>query len=374
MLKRTLSTILCFITILLAGCASSGPSKEDRILVDDFREDNTKSRSYIDLHISYPKNWEAYENSDDNALFFYLDNGTFTIYCREPGTEYTELNTQKRHIITDGYSEVSEIQYGEQIWEVRTYALHGTSQSIEGFLATTIYNGNKYFVFTYMDMLYDMNEDFQEIMRSIYFEVEAEPEETVAYQDSGFDISGSYPNVTIADIDSGAYEYDVVAIDAVIGHYEDTTPFYSWIEFDAWFNIDGTYECDKYKWTLFEDEFSDQFWSQVKTVDEGDLVRLYCFIERDNYFGSYSLKWIELLEKGTLEDHGIVYPIVEETDPTETTEATDSQEGRTVYITNSGSKYHTANCRWVSDSCIEISYADAIARGYTPCGTCNPRS
>lgn len=43
-----------------------------------------------------------------------------------------------------------------------------------------------------------------------------------------------------------------------------------------------------------------------------------------------------------------------------------------VYITNTGSKYHTSTCRWVSKSCIRILYEEAINKGYTPCGTCNP--
>lgn len=46
-----------------------------------------------------------------------------------------------------------------------------------------------------------------------------------------------------------------------------------------------------------------------------------------------------------------------------------------VYITKSGTKYHAANCRYLSKSKISISLSDAIARGYTPCSRCNaPRA
>lgn len=41
-----------------------------------------------------------------------------------------------------------------------------------------------------------------------------------------------------------------------------------------------------------------------------------------------------------------------------------------VYITDTGSKYHRGSCRHLSKSKHEISLDDAIARGYTACGTC----
>jgi len=44
----------------------------------------------------------------------------------------------------------------------------------------------------------------------------------------------------------------------------------------------------------------------------------------------------------------------------------------TVYITRTGSKYHRAGCGYLHSSCIPISKAEAIRRGYTPCSRCNP--
>ncbi len=43
-----------------------------------------------------------------------------------------------------------------------------------------------------------------------------------------------------------------------------------------------------------------------------------------------------------------------------------------VYITKSGSKYHRANCQYLSKSAIPIKLQDAKARGYTPCSRCSP--
>ncbi|MCD8396131.1 MAG: Ig-like domain-containing protein [Lachnospiraceae bacterium] len=44
----------------------------------------------------------------------------------------------------------------------------------------------------------------------------------------------------------------------------------------------------------------------------------------------------------------------------------------TVYVTETGSKYHQAGCRYLADSKIAISLSEAIAAGYTPCSVCNP--
>ena len=43
----------------------------------------------------------------------------------------------------------------------------------------------------------------------------------------------------------------------------------------------------------------------------------------------------------------------------------------TVYVTNTGSKYHRAGCSYLKSS-NAISLSDAIARGCTPCSRCNP--
>lgn len=49
-----------------------------------------------------------------------------------------------------------------------------------------------------------------------------------------------------------------------------------------------------------------------------------------------------------------------------------SQNDPIVYITKTGSKYHKAGCRYLSQSSIPIKLSDAIAQGYTPCSVCNP--
>lgn len=42
----------------------------------------------------------------------------------------------------------------------------------------------------------------------------------------------------------------------------------------------------------------------------------------------------------------------------------------TVYITNTGEKYHRYGCQYLRKSQIAISLDDAISRGYTACSRC----
>jgi micrococcal nuclease len=44
----------------------------------------------------------------------------------------------------------------------------------------------------------------------------------------------------------------------------------------------------------------------------------------------------------------------------------------TVYVTNSGEKYHRDNCRSLRRSKIALPLADAVKSGYEPCSICNP--
>lgn len=45
---------------------------------------------------------------------------------------------------------------------------------------------------------------------------------------------------------------------------------------------------------------------------------------------------------------------------------------RTVYITDTGKKYHDSDCRHLKKSKKGIGLSDAKEQGYEPCGTCNP--
>ena len=45
---------------------------------------------------------------------------------------------------------------------------------------------------------------------------------------------------------------------------------------------------------------------------------------------------------------------------------------QTVYITRTGSKYHSDGCRYLSRSCIPIALSEAKSEGYSPCSVCDP--
>lgn len=48
------------------------------------------------------------------------------------------------------------------------------------------------------------------------------------------------------------------------------------------------------------------------------------------------------------------------------------QTSVTVYVTNTGEKYHRWGCQYLWNSSIPVSLQSALASGYTPCSRCNP--
>lgn len=48
------------------------------------------------------------------------------------------------------------------------------------------------------------------------------------------------------------------------------------------------------------------------------------------------------------------------------------QTSVTVYVTNSGAKYHRWGCQYLWNSSIAVALDYALASGYTPCSRCNP--
>lgn len=53
-------------------------------------------------------------------------------------------------------------------------------------------------------------------------------------------------------------------------------------------------------------------------------------------------------------------------------ETAQNQNNYTVYITETGEKYHRDGCQYLRKSKIEIGKQDAIDAGYSPCSKCNP--
>lgn len=49
-----------------------------------------------------------------------------------------------------------------------------------------------------------------------------------------------------------------------------------------------------------------------------------------------------------------------------------TDQSYTVYVTNTGKKYHRAGCSYLKKSSNPMSLSSAKAAGYTPCSRCNP--
>lgn len=59
--------------------------------------------------------------------------------------------------------------------------------------------------------------------------------------------------------------------------------------------------------------------------------------------------------------------------PTPTQQPTPQQQTSvTVYVTNSGAKYHRWGCQYLWNSSIAVTLNYALSAGYTPCSRCNP--
>lgn len=52
--------------------------------------------------------------------------------------------------------------------------------------------------------------------------------------------------------------------------------------------------------------------------------------------------------------------------------AADASDAQLVYLSDSGTKYHRADCRYVDADARELHEQEAVDAGYAPCGTCKP--
>lgn len=59
--------------------------------------------------------------------------------------------------------------------------------------------------------------------------------------------------------------------------------------------------------------------------------------------------------------------------PSSSSSSSDSKKKETtVYITDTGEKYHRGSCRYLRKSKHSISLSEAKSMGYTPCSVCKP--
>jgi len=133
----------------------------------------------------------------------------------------------------------------------------------------------------------------------------------------------------------------------------------------------------KYKTVTKETDKLDQGTSKVTTKGEnGEKVVVYVVV----YSGSKA-KGKKVIAQRTIEDPvnqvkqiGTRIPAASQQQPEspKTSPYTPDPPDPTVYTTNTGSKYHSAGCQYLSKSCIPIKLSAAKARGLTPCSRCSP--
>ncbi len=66
------------------------------------------------------------------------------------------------------------------------------------------------------------------------------------------------------------------------------------------------------------------------------------------------------------------YSIVTDSNPPQPDDENAENKSYTVYITDTGNKYHRSGCRYLNQSKYAISREDAREQGYTPCTVCKP--
>lgn len=72
----------------------------------------------------------------------------------------------------------------------------------------------------------------------------------------------------------------------------------------------------------------------------------------------------------------VIVPIISTEETTKEVEppatVTPTAEQISVYLTNTGAKYHKSNCRFLDESRYETTLEDAISQGYVACKVCKP--
>nr|DAG76566.1 MAG TPA: Fibronectin type 3 domain-containing protein [Caudoviricetes sp.] len=133
----------------------------------------------------------------------------------------------------------------------------------------------------------------------------------------------------------------------------------------TWNGIDYAEEYEIYRSTSKNGDFEyyvsceDEFYSDY---DVKSGVRYYYKVKAvsEDYKSSYLSKWRsqKIPKKNTIKKAST------------SINGTTNYVGQTVYITDTGSKYHSYGCQYLRYSCYSISKSKAKAQGYTACSRC----
>lgn len=87
------------------------------------------------------------------------------------------------------------------------------------------------------------------------------------------------------------------------------------------------------------------------------------------YDEGYRIGYEDGYDNGLTEGKGYTSEV---SNPAKYSNTYDDKESETVYITDTGSRYHMFGCQYLSESCYSIALNDAIERGYIACSRCDP--
>lgn len=143
------------------------------------------------------------------------------------------------------------------------------------------------------------------------------------------------------------------------------------IEWDAVYDADGykVYRGQKPDlYTKIGETSETSFYDNTAKIDTIYFYRIRAISNNEKTQNSeisnfYSSKISTEASKGFLKDE--TYE-----DSTYEDDYSEDYIEETVYITDTGTKYHKYGCQYLSQSCIEISLDNALAEGYTACSKC----
>lgn len=134
----------------------------------------------------------------------------------------------------------------------------------------------------------------------------------------------------------------------------------------------GEYLDDDSEQVSFEDAISDldkdaKIFAQSLSSGDYDAICDIYGINRDDFPDAAADSMLIMALDGESPET-ILYEYVDSYEmPTETSTEETSQ---IVYVTRTGSKYHSYGCQYLKKSCIEKDLSVAQSQGYTPCSKC----
>jgi micrococcal nuclease len=127
-------------------------------------------------------------------------------------------------------------------------------------------------------------------------------------------------------------------------------------------------------WLEFGEEKKDKYDRTLAYVhlEDGRVLNEVIIVE--GYGKAYTVfpfqymeRYLELQKVAREEERGLYAP-----DVLDSEKAGDDAQGRTVYITPSGKKYHIESCRYMQEGGTGIALEEAKRRGLEPCKVCDP--